>query len=283
MNDAATNAVLPETSSAVGPESPVISVQGVSFSYGSTPIVKEMSLEVRAGERVAILGATGAGKSTLLNLLIGTIAPQHGTVEVCGFEPWRKPKGLNGKFAIAFQSPRLLPWRTAFRNVSVGLEILGVTGEERRRRAQQWLDRMGLGDAAERFPAQLSGGMRQRVSLARAFVIDPEVIFLDEAFSALDEVTADVLRRDFRELSVSQGTTAVVVTHNIDEAMYLADRVIVLARPAQIVGDFSRAVRDWSSDPAEAGRMRAQILDLMRGSGSLVRSEVVADGGERVR
>jgi NitT/TauT family transport system ATP-binding protein len=245
-------------------DAPVIEVEDVWFHYGDTLIVAGAQLEVRRGERVAILGSTGAGKSTLLNLLIGTIKPDKGRVTITGLPPYDRPKEIFGRFSIAFQSPRLLPWRTALDNVALGLEILGSSRAESREVARTWLTHVGLADALHLYPTQLSGGMKQRASLARAFSVRPEVLFLDEAFSALDEVTAERLRQDFHALSTQENQTAVIVTHNIDEALFLADRILVLGRPGRVIGEVSAKTVDWKNDPALAAGVRAEIVELMR-------------------
>jgi NitT/TauT family transport system ATP-binding protein len=242
----------------------VISMDDVWFSYGSRTIVAGVSLQVKRGERVAILGSTGAGKSTVLNLLIGSLVPPSGQIRVAGFVPADRDPGLFGKFSVAFQGPRLLPWRTTLDNVALGQQILGMPRRQARELAREWLHRVGLDDCEHLFPSQLSGGMRQRASLARAFSINPEVLFLDEAFSALDEVTADRLRKDFHSLSVKEGTTAVIVTHDIDEAMFLADRIIILGRPSRIVGEFTAVAADWHSSAERRASVREQIVSLLR-------------------
>lgn len=235
--------------------SSIVEVEGVSVAFGANVAVRDMSFRVREGEGVAILGRTGAGKSTILNLLVGNLAPSGGRVAIAGVDPYRQHRQLQGKIGMAFQTPRLLPWRNAIQNVEVGLEILKVPRNERRERAREWLARVHLENAAELYPSQLSGGMRQRVSLARAFVARPRLVLLDESFSALDEVTADALRRDFVQLRQSTGTTSIAVTHSIDEAFQIADRVMVFARPAQLVAEY---------DAAEVRRLDRQSYDDIR-------------------
>jgi NitT/TauT family transport system ATP-binding protein len=232
----------------------IIDVQDVSVWFGDFNAVDHLNFHVDVGERVAILGRTGAGKSTLLNLLIGNLDPTSGTVRVAGKDPLRERDELQGIVAMAYQSPRLLPWRTAKANVEAGLEILGVDKQERSQRALHWLRKVHLDNAADRYPNQLSGGMRQRTSLARAFAIDPKLIFLDESFSALDEVTAKSLRADFVELCESTSVSSVIVTHSIEEAFQIADRVLVFGRPARILGEFDAA--------EERERYRGRLSDL---------------------
>lgn len=219
----------------------IVEVEGVSVAFGTNVAVRDMNFRVEEGEGVAILGRTGAGKSTILNLLVGNLAPTTGRVAIAGVDPYVQHRQLQGKIGMAFQTPRLLPWRNAVQNVEVGLEILKVPRDQRHARALEWLNRVHLDGAATLYPSQLSGGMRQRVSLARAFVVRPRLILLDESFSALDEVTANALRQNFVQLRKSTGTTAIAVTHSIDEAFQIADRVMVFARPAQLVAEYDAA------------------------------------------
>jgi|EndMetStandDraft_8_1072994.scaffolds.fasta_scaffold41956_2 ABC-type nitrate/sulfonate/bicarbonate transport system ATPase subunit len=245
----------------------VIDVASVDVRFGDVVAVEDLSFVVHEGERVAILGQTGAGKSTLLNLLVGALAPTSGSVRVADLDPVADWAGMQGKIAIAFQSPRLLPWRTAQANVALGLQILGVAKDERLRRSDEWLARVHLGDAGARYPAQLSGGMRQRVALARAFAVQPDVLLLDEAFSALDEVTAARLRADFLEVAAEAGTTAVIVTHSIEEAFGLAHRVLVLRRPATVAATFDTADLDLE-DPVALMELRREVRGLMTNDAS---------------
>lgn len=217
---------------------PVIEFDGVQHYFGSLLAVEGLDLQVTHGERIAILGRTGAGKSTLLNLLIGNMTPTSGTVRVGGLDPHAQRKQLQGKIGMAYQQPRLLPWRTAFKNVTLGGEILKQSKEHREAAARHWLAKMHLSDALDLYPSQLSGGMRQRVSLARAFAVDPAFVLLDESFSALDEVTAKTLRKEFVELADEEKITSVIVTHNIEEAFELAHRVILLGKPARILSEY---------------------------------------------
>lgn len=243
----------------------IIELEDVSKWYGRVCAIEMLSLRLERGQRMALLGRTGAGKSTALNLMVGAQQPSAGRVTILGNDPSREFDQLTGRISIAFQQARLLPWRTALDNAALGLQILGHSRLERRKVAAQWLDRVHLGDAMNRYPAELSGGMQQRVSLARAFAIEPEVIFLDEAFSALDEATAGTLRNDFVEVADSTGTTAVIVTHNIEEAFELADRIVVLASPGRVAGTYEggRTSDRWRGDLT---RLREEVRAIMRGS-----------------
>jgi NitT/TauT family transport system ATP-binding protein len=249
----------------------VIKVDNVTVRFGDNLAIRELTFSVKEGERVAILGRTGSGKSTLLNLLIGNLNPTSGSVRVTGIDPYAQHKQLQGRIGMAFQSPSLLPWYTALQNARVGLDIIGRPKDESIRAARSWLARVQLVGVDDLYPNQLSGGMRQRVSLARAFAIEPKVIMLDESFSALDEVTAKTLRKDFREVCEERRTTALIVTHSIEEAFFLATRVLVFASPAKIVGEYD--TRQFS-DPNAFQQVREEIHHAM---GTPARSPADAD------
>lgn len=240
----------------------VVVFDSIHHRFGNVVAVDHLDLTVRSGERLAILGRTGAGKSTVLNLLVGNLCPSVGTVRVDGRDPFAEHRELQAVIGMAFQTPRLLPWRTAEANVAVGQEILGIGKSQRIENARHWLDRMHLTDAYGRFPAELSGGMRQRVSLARAFAIDPALVLLDESFSALDEVTARSLRDDFLELADAERKTALIVTHNIEEAFAIAHRVIVLGQPAQILAEYRTATVAAVGSP-EFVQLREEVRHLL--------------------
>lgn len=202
---------------------------GRTFRSGreTTVAVKDITLALERGSFTAVVGRSGCGKSTLLNIAAGLDTSHEGFFA-------REP--ANAILACLFQQPRLLPWQSACRNVAFVLETRGVRKREARRRAEEMLDVVGLGAAAGKFPAQLSGGMQQRVSLARAFAVDPDLLLMDEPFSALDELTAARLREELVALCARKERTVLLVTHNIHEACYLAERVIVLSsHPGTVV------------------------------------------------
>jgi NitT/TauT family transport system ATP-binding protein len=219
---------------------PVISFKDVSKSFrrpdgrGDFVAVDRLSFEITKGEIVAVLGKTGCGKSTMFNIVAGLIEPSEGMARVVGHDPFREFDFFRGKIGIVFQNDRLMPWRTALDNVLLGLQVLDTEPRQAIETARQWLTRLGLSGHENDYPHALSGGMRQRVSIARAFAVDPEILLCDEPFSALDEMTARDLRAEFVRLARQSNKTAVFITHQISEAMEIGDRVLVFHRPARI-------------------------------------------------
>jgi NitT/TauT family transport system ATP-binding protein len=240
----------------------IVSLKGVSKAYNGAVVVRDLSLEIASGEIVALLGQTGAGKSTILNMIMGQAAPSAGEVRINGLDPRGTDPRLRGFMAVSFQTDRLLPWRTAEQNVALGLEYLGVTRSERQARARDWLSRVKLSEIHHaKFPHQLSGGMRQRVSLARAMAVDPGLVLLDESFSQLDHTTSHVLRADFVRLVKEFRKTCLLITHRIDDAVEMADRIIVLAAPASI--RLELRVDRAAADGSMLARMRDQIAAVL--------------------
>jgi len=219
---------------------PVIRFRDVSKIFprpdgrGEFTAVDKLSFEIARGEIVAVLGKTGCGKSTMFNIVAGLIEPSAGEARVVGHDPFREFNFFRGKIGIVFQGDRLMPWRTALDNVLLGLQILDVDPKQAEQTARQWLTRLGLAGHENDYPHALSGGMRQRVSIARAFAVDPEILLCDEPFSSLDEMTARDLRAEFVRLVRQNNKTAVFITHQISEAMEIGDRVLVFHRPARI-------------------------------------------------
>lgn len=240
-------------------ESSLISIRGVSCWFGDFLAVDNLTFEVCPGEIVALVGKTGAGKSTVLNLVMGSLRPTQGEVLVEGFDPGGSAPELRGKIGVSFQNDRLLPWRTAIENVELGMQILKVSPEESRRRATDWLGRVKMEAACDKYPHELSGGMRQRVSLARALAVDPAILLLDESFSQLDPVTSVELRNDVSELVRSVRKTCLFITHRIEDAIDMADRIIALAPPARLALE----VEVDAETRRNPGRLRERIEKVM--------------------
>jgi NitT/TauT family transport system ATP-binding protein len=190
------------------------------------PAVAAASFEVLDGEFVALVGPSGCGKSTILNMIGGLVAPSAGTVAIDGRPVAGTPPGVG----YVFQKDTVFPWRTVARNIALGLEYHGVAGEERRRRVREAIALAGLGGFEDAFPATLSGGMRQRVALMRTLVVDPEILLMDEPFGALDTHTKINLHAELLRLWEGRRQTVVFVTHDLSEAITLADRIVVMTR-----------------------------------------------------
>jgi NitT/TauT family transport system ATP-binding protein len=250
----------------VTPVEAAIHLQQVSKEFGKPGsdaayrAVDGLDLDVRPGQMLALLGKTGCGKSTIFNMIAGLTEPTGGTVRVSGRNPFRDFDSFRGKIAIVFQNDRLLPWRTALQNVELGLEMLDVPAADRRTTAQLWLTKLGLGGHEHDYPHALSGGMRQRVSIARAFATNANILLCDEPFSALDESTAGRLRAEFVRLVKENGKTAVFITHSISEALEIGDRIVVLKRPAMIAYDVSF---DTGTSQQEREVIRSRIGDVL--------------------
>ena len=246
--------------------SPIISLNQVSKSFGksgaasSYVAVDRLDLQIGRGQLLALLGKTGCGKSTIFNMIAGLTEPTSGTVTVDGRNPFREFDSFRGKMAIVFQGDRLLPWRTAVQNVELGLEMLDVPADKRRETALRWLGTLGLRGHEHDYPHALSGGMRQRVSIARAFATDSNILLCDEPFSALDEMTGRTLRAEFVKLVRENGKTAVFITHSINEALEIGDRIVVLKRPANIAIDLPLTA---ATPVAEKEAMRHQIQNVL--------------------
>jgi len=214
---------------------PIISLENVALTYqadnGEVEALRGVSFQVEKGEFISIVGPSGCGKSTLLGVIAGLEKADAGEVQLCG-----KPVDAAG-FAVGLmpQQDHLLPWRSIRSNVMLGLEIRGLDDEEHRQKIDDLLMRYGLADFARKYPDQLSGGMRQRCALIRTLATEPEILLLDESFSALDYQTRLQVSSDIWRIIRAEGKTAVLVTHDISEAISLSDRVIVLSRrPAGI-------------------------------------------------
>lgn len=212
-----------------------IDIRGIRRVFDNGLIALDgLSLSVAPGEFVAILGPSGCGKSSLLRLIAGLDRPQSGSAQILP----QLDRSARSEIAYVFQDAHLLPWRNVLQNVALPLEFASSDRATRLAAAREAIERVDLADAAQRFPNQLSGGMRMRVSLARAMVTRPKLLLLDEPFAALDEITRQRLDEELRQLWASDGMTVVFVTHSTAEAVFLAERAIVLsARPGRIVED----------------------------------------------
>lgn len=206
-----------------------ITFEKISHTFGSYTAVEGIDLEITSGKFVAVVGPSGCGKSTLLNLAAGLIAPTKGEVSIFG-EPLR---GLNRRAAYMFQQDALLPWKTVLENVGLGLRFRGTFNEAEARR---WVERVGLAAFADKFPSQLSGGMRKRVAMAQCWIVDPDILLMDEPFSALDVHTRMRMEGELLDLWTGSPKTVLFVTHDLEEALSLSDEVVVLsAGPASHV------------------------------------------------
>jgi NitT/TauT family transport system ATP-binding protein len=214
-----------------------VALAGVSISYrapdGSEyPAVRDVDLHVPAGRFVSVVGPTGCGKSTLLNAVAGLLAPTAGEVRIDG-APLR---GLNDRAGYLFQADGLLPWKTVLDNVALGLRLRGVPAAERNERAAAWLRRVGLAGFERSYPHQLSGGMRRRTSVAQTWIVNPDILLMDEPFGALDVQTRQIMENELLGLWTGSGKTVLFVTHDLDEAIALSDEVVLLsAGPASHV------------------------------------------------
>jgi NitT/TauT family transport system ATP-binding protein len=245
---------------------PVIRFEEVSKVFrrpdgrGDFTAVEKLSFDIDKGEIVAVLGKTGCGKSTMFNVVAGLIEPSAGQARVLGHDPFKEFDFFRGKIGIVFQGDRLMPWRTALDNVLLGLQILNADPKTSEENARAWLKRLGLSGHENDYPHALSGGMRQRVSIARAFAVNPEILLCDEPFSALDEMTARDLRAEFVRLVRQSNKTAIFITHQLNEAMEIGDRVMVFHRPARIAFE-GRLTAETSADARQT--MRDDIMRIL--------------------
>jgi len=257
-----------DTNVSVSP--PKLEVRGLTKAYSrgseTVPVLNDVSFTVADLEFVAIVGPSGCGKSTLLRIVDGLISPDGGTILING-QPVDGPGHGRG---MVFQSFDLFPWRTALGNVEFGLEMMGIARGEARERARRWIERVGLTGFEQSYPHQLSGGMQQRVGIARALAIEPEVLLMDEPFGALDVQTRDLLQDELLSIWQRSRKTVVFVTHSIEEAIYLADRIVLFTpRPARVERildvTFPRPrIEDLKSTPAFV-ELRREIWQSLKG------------------
>lgn len=209
----------------------MISLQRVAQTFGSVHALAGIDLEVAEHEFVAVIGRSGCGKSTLLRLVAGLLTPTRGRILVAGDQVTRPRRDVS----VMFQRPALLPWRSVLSNVLLPIEVFGLPPRAHRDRAHELLDLVGLGGFEKRLPHELSGGMQQRVSLCRSLIQSPRVMLMDEPFSALDAITRTELSEELQRVQLELPRAVVFVTHSIDEAVLLADRIVVLSpRPGRI-------------------------------------------------
>ena len=251
-------------------------IEKVSHRYGTVEALQEIELDIADGETVALIGPSGCGKSTLLGIVGGLLEPSEGRVTLSGSPP---SESLN-PFTYIFQDFALLPWRSVADNVALALEHRALGASERKERVASALALTGLGEFAAAYPKQLSGGMRQRVGIARALVVRPAVLLLDEPLSALDAQTRELLIEDFLALWLDRRVAVLYVTHNLNEALRLADRIVVLSRrPGRVrsivpVGIPQRE-RGGAAAQAELARLRAQLWQSIRDEAVIADREII--------
>ncbi len=247
---------------------PRIRIRDVTLSYGLLQIIGGISLDVAPGETICIIGPSGCGKTTLLRMLAGLAQPTTGCVELDG----AVIGGPNRSVAIVFQDygKALLPWRTAAGNVSLALEARGCPGSERPAIIRELLEKIGLGRHAGKYPSEMSGGMQQRLQIARCLAQEPKVLLMDEPFGALDAMTRQALQDEVLGLVATTGATMVFVTHDLEEAIYLGDRIICLqpnpGRIGRIVDVRLARPRDQllTREDPEFLRLRRELYDLIK-------------------
>jgi NitT/TauT family transport system ATP-binding protein len=253
-----------------------LSIDVRAHAYDSLPVLEDVAFEVAEGEVVALIGPSGCGKSTLLGIVGGLIRPTDGEVRIEGTVP---PGTLN-PVTFVFQDFALLPWRSVAANVAFPLEHHSLPRGERDSRVRDALRRTGLSDFADALPKQLSGGMRQRVGIARALVVQPAMLLLDEPLSALDAQTRELLMEDFHDIWLRDRITALYVTHNLNEALRLADRVVVLSRrPGRIKDivtiDVPPAERTGASGAARLAALHERLWGLIRDEAASATREII--------
>ncbi len=257
---------------------PALSLEAITCTFVSRDApgqrytaVRDVTLAVAPGEFVSVVGPTGCGKSTLLNVAAGLLAPSAGSVRVFG-EPLA---GINARAGYMFQSDALMPWRTALENVIAGLQFRGVPDAEARSLGEAWLKRVGLGGFGDRYPHQLSGGMRKRTSLAQTLVLDPDIILMDEPFSALDIQTRQLMENEVLELWAAKRKAVLFITHDLDEAIAMSDRVVVLSAgpAAHPIGEFAIDL-PRPRDVAEV-RVAPRFIELHKAIWGVLREEVL--------
>lgn len=249
---------------------PEIEIAGVSKRYGNAhAILESIDLVVAKQEFISIIGPSGCGKSTILKLIAGLAVQTSGTIRVDGMTP----QNARETISFVFQDATLLPWRTVKENIGLGLELEGVPNDRREKEIAALLDLVGLKNVAKAYPCELSGGMKMRVSIARALATNPRLMLLDEPFAALDEMSRDRLNEEILRLRAEQNWTAVFVTHSVSEAVFLSDRIVVLApNPGRIYAEFrvelstprTSAIRNSQEYDAIVSRVSHTLRETLR-------------------
>jgi len=242
-----------------------------TFPGQAAPVIDGLDLKIEPGEFIAVIGPSGCGKTTLLRLIHGLLHVDAGEVRMHD-RPVRKPTRDR---AMVFQADCLLPWRRIVDNVGYPLELAGVSRAQSRTKARDMLDFIGLGGTADKYPGQLSGGMRQRVNIARALVADPEVLLMDEPFAALDAQTREVLQTELLDIWARDRKTVIFITHQLDEAAYLADRVVVLLPHPGRVGEVVPI--DLPRPRSLDVKHTAEFADIVEHLWSLIKTDVLAE------
>jgi NitT/TauT family transport system ATP-binding protein len=241
--------------------------------------VQGITLTVGAGEFVSVVGPTGCGKSTLLNVAAGLLQPSTGRVQVFG----QPLAGINTRAGYMFQAESLMPWRTALANVMAGLEFRGSAPAEARTQADEWLRRVGLGGFGDRYPHQLSGGMRKRTSLAQTLALDPDIILMDEPFSALDIQTRQLMENEVLDLWAKKRKAVLFITHDLDEAIAMSDRVLIMSAgpAARLIGEFTIDIAR-PRDVAEV-KMTPRFVELHAAIWAQLREEVLKGYAQQLK
>jgi NitT/TauT family transport system ATP-binding protein len=248
----------------------MVAINSVTMSFGTFVAVEDVNLTVADGEFLAIVGPTGCGKSTILNAIAGLLKPTSGSVSIDD----NRVSGIQNDIGYLFQQDALLPWKTAIENVELGLLFRGVSALKRRERSMAWLAKVGLKGFEQRYPHQLSGGQRKRVQMAQALISGPKVILMDEPFSALDIHTRHLMQNELLRLWQEERRAVVMITHDLEEAIALGDRVAVLA-----AGPRSRVINSFPVDlerPRDVAEIKLdpRFMDLYRNIWASLRGEV---------